>query len=232
LVIADILRTKDEMTHASRRSRAATDSCRIAHHGAPRINEIRTLWVVLATVFLAGCYTTGSQSSTIPKSNATPGSKNTQTFVWAETGLSLALTEGWRMDSEIDDDSQRRMIGPDNSRFSVWVTTYESKFGNRSIEDETNNFYKTHENSEEEDLRYLEVDGVKGVHYLRDDKGWDENYQPQDQKHIIWNAQRMYNGTRQGINVTISSPSRNFAKDRETLYWLLQSIRFRTEKSH
>ncbi len=196
------------------------------------LNEIRILCVVLATVFLAGCDTTGSQSSTIPKSNAKPDSKNTQTFVWAETGLSLALTEGWRMDSEIDDDSQRRMIGPDNSRFSVRVETYDSKAGNRSIEDETNDFYKTHENAGEDDLRYLEVDGVKGVHYLRDEKGWDESYQPQDQKHIIWMAQRMYNGTRQIINVTLSSPSRNFAKHRETLYWLLQSIRFRTGKSH
>ena len=203
-----------------------------AHHGATGNNEIRILWVVLATVFLAGCYTAGNQSSTITKSNATPDLKNTQTFVWAETGLSLALTKGWRMDSEINDDNQRKMIGPDNSRFSVWVTTYESQFGNRSIEDETNDFYKAHENSGEEDLRYLEVDGVKGVHYLRNDKGWDEKYQPQDQKHIIWNAQRMYNGTQQGINVTISCPSRNFAKDRETLYWLLQSIKFRTQESH
>jgi hypothetical protein len=117
----------------------------VAHHGAPRNNKIRTLWVVLVTVFLSGCYTAGNQSSTIPKSNATPASKNTQTFEWAETGLSLPLTEGWLMDSEIDDNSQRRMIGPDNSRFSVWVITYESKFGNRSIEDETNYFYKTHE---------------------------------------------------------------------------------------
>ena len=95
----------------------------------------------------------------------------------------------------------------------------------------TKDFFKTHENSGEDDLRYLEVDGVKGVHYLRDEKGWDESYRPQDQKHITWIAQRKYNGTRQIIMVTLSSPSRNFAKHRETLYWLLQSIRFRTGKS-
>ncbi len=208
------------------------DCSNTVRQGPPRI-KIKTLCVVLAAGFFwAGCYTTGSQSSKTPESNPAPDSKKAQTFVWTKLGLSLAFTEGWRMESEIDDESQRKITGPDNSRFSVRVTTYESKFGNRSIEEETKDFYKTHENAGEEDLRYLEVDGVRGVHYVRDEKGWDEKYQPQDQRHIVWSAQRNYNGTRQVINVTLSSPSTSFARRRETLYWLLQSIRFRTEKSH
>ncbi len=188
--------------------------------------KMNTLCLVLATVFLAACHSTVSQSPSNPKSNAAPDSKNTQTFVWGETGLSIALAPGWRLDSEVDENRQRRFFGPDNSRLSVWVETYDSRAGNRSIEDETNNFFKTHENSGEEDLRYMEVDGVKGVHYLRDEEGWDENYQPQDQKYIVWNGQRMYKGTRQIINVNLSSPAKNFTKHRETLYRLLQSIKF------
>ena len=133
----------------------------------------------------------------------------------------------WTIDNDSDDQGQRTWIGPDNSRFSVRVAPYKPEYGNRSIEDETTTFYEDHKrHGGEEDLRYLEVDGVKGIHYLRDEKGWDRNYQPQDEKLINWNTQRMYRGARQSINVTLSTSSRKFIKSRGTLYGLLQSIKF------
>jgi hypothetical protein len=197
---------------------------------ATKSKEMKILWIVLATVFLANCHSAGSQSSSKPKFNTTPETKNSKTFIGAETGLSFALQPNWRMDDDTDDNSQRTWRGPNNTRFFVMVMLYTPKAGNRSIEEEMKNFYEAHEGAGEEDLRYLEVDGVNGVHYLRDEKGWDQNYQPQDQRFITWVAQRLYKGKRQTINITLSSPSRNFAKDRETLYWLLQSIRFRREE--
>jgi biopolymer transport protein ExbD len=138
----------------------------------------------------------------------------------------FTLIQGWRRDLESDDNSERAWISRDNSRFSVRVAPYKAEYGNGSIEDETNQFYQDHQKGGEADLRYLEIDGIRGVHYLRDEKGFDKNYAPQDEKLIIWNAQRLYKGGRQIINVRVSSPTQDFTKDRDTLYGLLQSIKF------
>src|SRR5258708_17927939 len=184
-------------------------------------------FAIIFLMFLsAGCHSAASNSSSKPHLNANPDLKGTRTFVWAETGMILTLTEGWRRNLENDDNSERAWISRDNSRFSVRVATYKVDNGSGSIEDETNGFYQDHKKGGEEDLRYLEIDGIKGVHYLRNEKGFDKNYASQDEKRIIWNAQRMYKGGRQIINVTVSSPTQGFTKDHETLYGLLQSIKF------
>ena len=182
--------------------------------------------IILLTLLSTGCHAIGSKSTSNPQVKANFDSKNSRTFVWAETGLAFTLLQGWHRDDDGEDDEGRSWVGPGNSKFSVSVHVYQPEHGNRSIEDETNDFYEDHKRSGEEDLRYLEIDGVRGVHYLRDEKGWDQNYQPQDEKFIIWNAQRMYKGARHIINARVSSPTNNFTKDRDTLYALLQSIKF------
>ena len=53
-----------------------------------------------------------------------------------------------------------RWRGPNNTRFGVNVSMYEPEYGNRSIEGETNSFYRDHKG--DEDLRFLEIDGVRG----------------------------------------------------------------------
>ena len=190
------------------------------------------LTVFFLTLLSVGCHYSVSRSSSNPQLNATFDAKNTRTFLWAETGLVFTLLQGWRRDIESDDNSQRAWIALDSSRFSVTVSTPEAiaaagiKVIERSIDDETTQFYEDHNRYGEQDLRYLEIDGVRGVHYLRDNQGWDADYRMQDEKFVIWNAQRMYKGERQIINVTLSAPSKNFTKDRDTLYGLLQAIKF------
>ena len=183
-------------------------------------------FAIIFLVLLSGCHSAASNSSSKPQLNATFEPKRIRTFVWPETGMTFTLIDGWRRDLESDDNSERAWISRGNSKFSVRVAQYKSEYGNRSIEDETNEFYQDHKKGGEEDLRYLEIDGVKGVHYLRDEKGFDKNYAPQDEKRIIWNAQSTYKGRRQIINVTVSSPTQNFTKDHDTLYGLLQSLKF------
>jgi biopolymer transport protein ExbD len=174
----------------------------------------------------AACHSAASNSASKPQLNANFDPNSVRTFVWPETGLVFTLMQGWRRDLESDDNSERAWISRGNSRFSVRVTPYKMDYGNRSIADETNQFYEDHKRGGEDDLRYLEIDGIRGVHYLRDEKGFDKNYAPQNEKIIIWNAQRMYKGARQIINVRVSSPTQDFTKDRDTLYGLLQSIKF------
>jgi biopolymer transport protein ExbD len=187
---------------------------------------MKSFAIIFLVFLLAGCHSAASNSASKPQLNANLDPKGTRTFVWAETGMVFTLIEGWHRNFESDDNSERAWISTDNSRFSVRVAQYKAEYGNGSIEDETNKFYQDHKKGGEEDLRYLEIDGIKGVHYLRAEKGFDKNYASQDVKVIIWNAQRMYHGGRQIINVRVSSPTQGFTKDRDTLYGLLQSIKF------
>jgi len=187
---------------------------------------MKSLAIIFLMILLAGCHSAASNSSSQPQLNANLDPNGIRTFVWAETGMVFTLIEGWRRNFESDDNSERAWISTDNSRFSVRVTPYKAEYGNRSIEEDMNGFYQDHKKGGDEDLRYLEINGIKGVHYLRAEKGFDKNYASQDEKRIIWNAQRMYKGGRQIINVTVSSPTQEFTKDRDTLYGLLQSIKF------
>jgi hypothetical protein len=178
--------------------------------------------LLLGAILLGSCSSSSNQSPNNQRPNASSDSKSTQAIEWAEAGLSVTLLPGWRAD--VSDANQRTFTGPNNARFSIWITTHKPEADNPSIEDETIEFYNAHKEAGEEDLRYLEVGGVKGVHYLRDEKGKDP--QTQDQKHIVWNAQRRHKDSRQVISVSLSAPTNKFAEHRETLYQLLQLIRF------
>ena len=152
--------------------------------------------------------------------------------MWPEVGLTITLLQGWRRNDDGDDNTVRSWIALDSSKFTLRVTTTAAIAGtsikvvDQSIEEDTTHFYETHKKYGEQDLRYLDIDGVRGVHYLRDDKGFDAHFNSQNEKYIIWNGQRMYGDQRQVINVTLTSPSHRFAKDRDLLYGLMASIKF------
>jgi biopolymer transport protein ExbD len=179
--------------------------------------------IIFLTLVASGCAHNSLSSSPLrPNCDAS----ESRIFSWTETGTTLTLVPGWRRTVESDDNSERSWRSTDGATFSIRVALYKPAYGNRSIEDETNGFYNDHKKYGEEDLRYLEIDGVRGVHYLRDDKSMDAESRPQDEKRIIWNAQRLYNGERQIINVTILAPATSFSTQRDQLYCLLQSIKF------
>jgi biopolymer transport protein ExbD len=151
-------------------------------------------------------------------------------------GISLNIPVGWHKDDESieADHVSFGWRGPDNTRFAVSVLMYKPEdkpeYGNRSIEDETNSLLRDHKG--DEDLRFLEIDGVRGVHFRRDAKDWIDwealkngRYQRELEKFIKWLGQRTINGKRQGISVDLSCPARSFARDQDTLYGILQSIK-------
>src|SRR5262249_36904836 len=47
-----------------------------------------------------------------------------------------------------------------------------------------------------------------------------------DERSVIWNAQRMFNGNRQIITVTLSVPAKNYILHHDQLYEMLRSIKF------
>jgi hypothetical protein len=181
----------------------------------------KTFIGVLLTVFVLGTSANNLCDSRVP---ASINQAKTPLAKWAKYGMSFNVPAGWRKTDE--DEEALSYVGPGNLKLSIHVAVYKPEYGGFSIEYETESFYEEHRKAGEEDLRYLEIDGVKGVHYLRDDQTWDARYQMYDAKFIIWNAQRIYKGSRQIIMIRMSSPAGSFSKDRDTLYQILQSIKF------
>jgi hypothetical protein len=180
-------------------------------------------------VFLAltatGCSAVSKRSLGMPQS--TPGTYRSQgqTITWAEKGLSFTAPKDWRKE-ETNDKDKTSWVGPSHAKILIQVSAYKPEYGGASIEDETEEFYESHKKYGEENLRYREIGGVKGVYYLRSEKGWDERSHAQDQKLAVWAVQRVYKGERQVIFVHVVSPADSFARDRDMLDDLLQSITF------
>jgi len=187
--------------------------------GVARMNKI--FIGVLLTVFVIG---TSANNLCDSRVRASINQPKPPLVKWAKYGMSFKVPAVWRKTDE--DEEGLSYVGPGNLKLFVHVALYKEEYGGFSIEHETESFYEDHRKAGEQDLRYLEIDGLKGVHYLRDDRTWDARYRMYDAKLIIWNGQRIYKGSRQIITINMSSPAGSFGKDRDTLYQILQSIKF------
>ena len=180
---------------------------------------------ILLALSTTGCKAVSKNSSATQRASSNVSQPTGITITWAEKGMSFTVPQNWHRD-KMDSEGEMTWVGPDNAKFMIRVGPYKPDYGDASIEDETTKFYESHKRYGEESLRYLEISGVRGVYYLRSDKGWDEHSRPQDQKLTVWAGQRTYKGERQVIFVHVTSPAETFAKDGDVLFGLLQSIRF------
>jgi hypothetical protein len=166
------------------------------------------------------------QASVSPQVNqATSGERTALN----EQGISFVLPAGWHYEGadigegELEGNDGFTWRGPDETSFSIDAgfarpeDTISSVEGETAIEEETNSFYRMHRDGGSEDVRLLEIDSVRGVHFIAGDD---------IDKSIKWAYQRMYRGRRQVVFVTLTSPTRSFNRHRERLYGILNSIRF------
>ena len=177
--------------------------------------KVRLILLAAVSFVAAGPWLPAQRGQTPPAAHAEK---------WEKFGVAFKLPPGWKKTDE--DDHSMDWEAPGNLKFRLVINRYQPEYGNFSIEDETRVFYEDHRKYGEEDLRYLEVDGLKGVHYLRDDEAFDQRYRVYKAKFIIWNSQWLYKDRRQVVTVNLSSPVEMFAKDRETLNGILQSMTF------
>lgn len=74
-------------------------------------------------------------------------------------------------------------------------------------------------NGEIDELRYLEIDGLKGAQ-------WRESPEkPDDFKRLQWMGYRKYAGQTQLVNIILSTSNKNFAKHQDEFYAILYSMK-------
>jgi len=144
---------------------------------------------------------------------------NGKELVWDEQGLTWKLPRGW---NKLSQSKKMLNYGSVSKGFLiVSISSFDDKF---PTETSLKAFYDSHvtraKQGEIEDVRYLEVDGVKGVEFIEsmpEDKGDPRRHQ--------WIAYRKYNGESQMLNVMVSTKGSNFEKRRDEFKAVLYSMK-------
>lgn len=146
-----------------------------------------------------------------------------QTVTISEQGISFGLPKDWQLEDELDNGETgiNRWRGPNNTKLIITVLEYKPEYRNISIEEAVAQLYEEKKSSGSKDVRFLEIGGVKGVHYLDDLEVSNDHYE-----FIKWDAQYMYKGRRRIISVSLACPISNLSKQRDSLYGILHSIKF------
>lgn len=151
-------------------------------------------------------------------------------FTLAGRGIALTLPAGWRKDAGAEAGAgEYRWLGPGGAELSIAVSSYKLEYGGRPVEEETEEFFKAHKEGGSQDVRFLEIDGVRGVHFLVEDEVWKlPGGKPHREfyRFIQWSAQRTYKSQRQVIAVSASAPVQSFGAHRDALYAILASLKF------
>jgi biopolymer transport protein ExbD len=142
-----------------------------------------------------------------------------QTISWAEGNISVTVPNGWRKDEVLGQTPQTfRLKGSEEARLSIDLgTEIEATF---SPEDQLKNAYENlleaQKEGRYEEVRYLDVDGVKGflTRSVDDDELW-----------LSWTAFRKRNTKLQYVSIHLNSPRASFTIRRDEFYNILSSIK-------
>lgn len=141
-----------------------------------------------------------------------------QNVTWDQQGITWTMPANWKkMSAETE---QFQYSGGDGAFLIVSISLMGAEF---PTDVSLKAFYdgkKTDKkNGKVDELRYLELDGVKGIQFRESPE------KPDDFKRLQWLAYRKYAGQTQLLNVMFSTTNKNFAKHQDEFYAILYSTK-------
>ena len=139
-----------------------------------------------------------------------------------DQGIVFQLPKDWRDDGDplfTDHSWFQRWYGADKIILTLYFSDYKPEYIQDSIAESINNFYEEKKRSDAKDVRFLEINGVRGVHYL-------SVLQEVQRQTVKWQAQFNYKGKRRLLEMSILYPDANFTNRKDELYGILHSIQF------
>ncbi len=144
---------------------------------------------------------------------------NGKELVWDEQGMTWKLPKGWNKLSQ-----SKKMLNYGSVSGGFLIVSISPLGDNFPIDVSLKAYYDSHINKakqgEIEDVRYLEIDGVKGVEFIEsmpEDKS--------DARRHQWIAYRRYNGQAQMLNVMVTTKGSNFDSKRDDFKAVLYSMK-------
>jgi hypothetical protein len=153
-----------------------------------------------------------------PTAAQTAALENGQTVNWDQQGITWTFPAKWKkMNAETE---QFTWSSGDGGFMTVSISTFDENFpadiSLKAMYDQNKGLKK---NGKIDELRYLELDGLKGVQY-RESPEKDDDF-----KRLMWLAYRKYAGQTQLVNVNISTSKKNFPKLQDEFYAILYSTK-------
>jgi len=159
---------------------------------------------------------------------ATPTAAQTQalaggaTATWENQGMSWTVPPNWK---EYSKESKsllwRSPGGGDAANLIVSISPMDESFPTdvsiKAFYDGAKTRFK---NSEVDELKWLEIDGVKGVQFRESDPET-----PDGIRRLQWLAYRKYAGQVQMVNVMLSTSGKDFLKHQDAMYGVLYSTK-------
>ena len=153
-----------------------------------------------------------------PTSAQTAALQGGQTVAWDEQGITWTLPAKW---SKMSVGKEMFNWGGDGAFLIVNISalgdTFPMDIALKAAYDGAQTNYK---NGKYEELRWLELDGLKGVSF--------REAMPEDQtgpRRLQWQAYRKYAGQIQLVNLILSTSGSNFARHQDEFYAILYSTK-------
>ena len=166
---------------------------------------------------------TSTDGEPVEKPNPTAAQQaaiaNGQPVTWDQQGITWTLPPNWKKMSATTDMAQ---FGSGTEAFLIGnISAMGSDF---PTDISLNAFYSgaqtRKKNGEVDELKWLELDGVKGVQF-RESKPEEKN----GIRRLQWMTYRKYGGQTQLVNIILSGSGSNFDKHADELYGILYSMK-------
>ena len=143
-----------------------------------------------------------------------------QSVKWDQQGMSWTLPAGWN--KQTVETKQFTYGAPGNTAFLIASISpmgedFPTAVSLKAFYDGTVTRKK---NGEVDELRYLEIDGVKGIQFREVNPE-----KPDDIRRLQWIAYRKFAGQTQMVNLILSSNGKNFPARQDELYAILYSTK-------
>ena len=171
---------------------------------------------------------TSSDKSSTGTEKANPTAAQTQALAggqtanWENQGMSWTVPPNWK---EASKESKsllwRSPGGGDAANLIVSISPMDESFPIDSAINASFDGAKTRfKNGEVDELKWLEIDGLKGVQFRESDPE-----KPDGIRRLQWLAYRRYAGQVQGVNVMLSTSGKDFLKHQDAMYGVLYSTK-------
>jgi len=145
-----------------------------------------------------------------------------QNVNWAQQGITWMLPAKW---SKLDQESKQfSWKSPGSGDASFLITSISVMPDDFPVEISTKAYYDQAVNRQKQgevsEVRWLELDGVRGVQFLETPPEGKE-----DPRRLQWITYRKFGGQTQMVNIILSSQGQHFEKHKDALYAILYSTK-------
>lgn len=141
---------------------------------------------------------------------------------WERQNMTFTVPANWTgEESDSKEFMMRSPGGADAATLIVSISPMDESFpADSSLQAYYDSAKSNAKNGEVDEVRWLEIDGLKGVQFREANKE-----DPDDHRRMHWMAYRKYTGQLQYINIILATQNKDFERHKDAMYGVLYSLK-------